>query len=255
MTKLRLAALGLMFAAYPVLSRDLPDPNWGDNGHTTNGKALTLCNHATELMAAGDYANAGKYYDAAVAADPGAYLIVYNRAMYFRHMHQWERALRDLNTSLRIKPVFTEAYLMRGAINDRLGNYRDALADYNGLVKIFPRDSGLRDCRASLLATCPDASVRNGQAAISDATAACKMANWGAPQFIDTLAAAYAEAGDFDSAIRFEQKAIAQAHKVRSYSEGMEHRLALYQQHKPFRETPGTASRNLAKPAKPERTE
>jgi tetratricopeptide (TPR) repeat protein len=239
----------------PALSRDLPDPNWGDNGHTTNGKALTLSNHATELMAAGDYVNAGKYYNAAVEADPGAYLIVYNRAMYFRETHQWERALRDLNTSLRLKPVFTEAYLMRGAINDRLGNYRDALADYNGLVKIFRRDSGLLDCRASLLATCPDASVRNGKAAVSDATAACKISNWGAPQFIDTLAAAYAETGDFESAVRFEQKAIAQARKVRSYSEGMERRLTLYQQRKPYREKPGTLPRSVAKSGTPKQGE
>jgi tetratricopeptide (TPR) repeat protein len=229
----------------------LPDGHWGNNAHTTsNSKALVLCNHATEAIERGDYVNARKYYDAAVEADPGAYLIVYLRARYFRETKQWQLALRDLNTSLQLKPTFTEAYLMRAAIHDRLGNYREALIHYDALVKRFPRDSGLRDCRASLLATCPDGSVRNAQVAISDATAACKSSNWGAPAFIDTLAAAYAEAGDFDSAIQFEEKAIAQARKVKSYAEGMERRLALYQQHKPYREKPGTAARTSAKSEK-----
>jgi tetratricopeptide (TPR) repeat protein len=167
--------------------------------------------------------------------------------MYFNETHQWQLALQDLNSCLRLKPTFSGAFVMRGAVNDRLGNFRDSLADYNGLVRLNPRDSWMLDCRASLLATCPDASVRNGPAAINDATTACKISNWGTPQFIDTLAAAYAEAGDFDSAIRFEEQAIAKATKAKVYSTGMKQRLALYQQHKPYREPLGTSPRNQAK--------
>ena len=64
------------------------------------------------------------------------------------------------------------------------------------------------------------------------------------------MAAAYAETGDFDSAVRFEEKAIARAHKLKRDSAGMEKMLALYQQHKPYREPPGTPSRREGKSEK-----
>lgn len=226
--------------------------DWGGNEHLVgNSKAAVLCNQGIDLLARGYNATARKYFDAAIESDRGSYLLYWNRAMYFRETHQWSLALTDLNSCLRLKRTYVPAFVMRGAINDRLGNYRDALADYNGVVKISPHDRWMLDCRASLLATCPDASVRNGQAAVQDAMAACKMDNFDRAQFIDTLAAAYAETGDFDSATRYEEKAMAQAHKSKEYTAGMEKRLALYQRHKPYREPAGTVRTDLSKSSKP----
>lgn len=216
------------------------------NNDSSNSNATVLNNHAMALLSKGDHANARRFFDAAVQADSGSYILFYNRALCFRAMHQWDLALKDLNTCLRLKRTCLDAYVMRGGVNERLGNYKDALADYNGLIKLS-RSSWMLDCRASLLATCPDASVRNGQAAVTDATAACRIDSWDFPHFIDTLAAAYAETGDFNSAVQFEEKAIARAHKLKFDSAGMEKRLALYQQHKPYRAPRGTPSRGEGK--------
>jgi hypothetical protein len=55
----------------------------------------------------------------------------------------------------------------------------------------------------------------------------------GKPDHIDTLAAAYAEAGDFDSAVRFEQQALAHEREEEDRKQ-YEYRLSMYQARRPF---------------------
>ena len=80
----------------------------------------------------------------------------------------------------------------------------------------------------------PRPAFRNGKQAVADATAACRIDSWDTWDYIDTLAAAYAEAGDFDNAIKFENEAIRKTRDADAIK-GAQERLALYQQHRPFR--------------------
>ena len=64
---------------------------------------------------------------------------------------------------------------------------------------------------AWFLATCPDATLRNGPEAVRLASHACAVTGRGNPELLDTLAAAYAEAGKFPEAINVAQEAIAVA--------------------------------------------
>ena len=88
---------------------------------------------------------------------------------------------------------------------------------------------------AWLRATCPEADVRNGKEAVELALKACELSEWKDWRMIDTLAAAYAEQGDFDGAIKY-QKQVLQTGKSSNEYDKIKRHLALYEQHTPYRE-------------------
>ena len=85
--------------------------------------------------------------------------------------------------------------------------------------------------RAWLWATCKDAKFRDGKQAVESATKACELTKWQSPGYLDTLAAAYAESGDFAAAIHWEEKAIELTHDPKS-AESHRKNLALFKDHK-----------------------
>ncbi len=72
--------------------------------------------------------------------------------------------------------------------------------------------------------------------AIEYAKRACELTNWENAGNIDTLAAAYAEAGDFDSAVKWETQYLTSLSLSPSDASDGQARLALYQAHKPYHE-------------------
>jgi hypothetical protein len=66
-----------------------------------------------------------------------------------------------------------------------------------------------RTAIAWFLLNCPDRSYRDAHQAVRDAASACRLIGWRDEEMIDLLAIAYAETGDFDSAVRYEEKALA----------------------------------------------
>jgi Flp pilus assembly protein TadD len=88
---------------------------------------------------------------------------------------------------------------------------------------------------AWLLAISPNEKLRNGKEAVELARRACELSDWKDPSFIGTMAAASAEVGNFDDAVKWQRKSlelgvpeieVEQAHR----------RLKLYEQRKPFHE-------------------
>ena len=88
-------------------------------------------------------------------------------------------------------------------------------------------------------ATYPVAELRNGPEAIENATKACELTGWRNPVYVDTLAAAHAETGDFDSAIKWQKKAIEMLTKEQRAlpQADFELRLKLYESGLPARES------------------
>jgi tetratricopeptide (TPR) repeat protein len=92
---------------------------------------------------------------------------------------------------------------------------------------------------AWILATNADPKVRDGKRAIELATKSCELSGWKDGNPIDTLAAAYAEAGDFQHAIEFENRAIALMQDDEDWIEDARSRLKLYEEHQAYRDSSG----------------
>jgi tetratricopeptide (TPR) repeat protein len=197
---------------------------------------VDLLNQGNAFMHNHEYAKARQTYDSVIAHDAKCWIAFFGRAEAFEGLHEWGHAVADYDMTIRLKPSFYMASIQRASVNARLGNYNAAFSEYEHLLSLHPmaytRALILND-RAWLRATAGNATIRNGHEAISDAKAACNLTTWSKPEYIDTLAAAYAEAGDFQSATQFEERALKDVHDVTR--KGYEQRLSLFQSHRPFR--------------------
>jgi hypothetical protein len=126
--------------------------------------------------------------------------------------------------------IFAQSCLSHGQFTNAINMCREAVAEN-------PQDPWSYNTLAWIKATCPDSSVRNGPEAVSAATQACELTRWKLASVIDTLAAACAESGDFERAIRFQKQALLVGSVPESERGAMRERLALYKQSQPFRET------------------
>jgi hypothetical protein len=117
-----------------------------------------------------------------------------------------------------------------------LGRYTDAVDALHQAIFLNPKNARIYNDLAWMKATCSDASVRNGQEAVSAASNACELSEWKNWRFIDTLAAACAEAGDFQRAIEFQEQALRAGTPTESQQKIMRERVSLYKQSQPLRE-------------------
>jgi tetratricopeptide (TPR) repeat protein len=205
---------------------------------SANGEGIKLDMQAQEQMQKGDLAGAGRTIELAMRKDPTLWLTYFMRARLLARQRRYELAIEDCNWVLRKYPKFIEAALLRAQANADLGKYAESLKELDYLVRIRPHvDSYARalSSRAWLLAMCPHPSFRNGRQAVQDAKIACKLTNWTDESTIDSLAAAYAETGDFDSAVRYAEQALTVSGITSVASKMIQRHLASFKEHKLIR--------------------
>ncbi|MBV8176208.1 MAG: hypothetical protein JO151_16825 [Verrucomicrobia bacterium] len=127
-----------------------------------------------------------------------------------------------------------QLYTLRANALSRLGRKSEAINDFQTAIKLSKTDPFCRAGAAWLYATSADGRIRNGAYAVSLATEAAKLSLWKDDTVLDVLAAAYAEAGDFSAAQKWEENAILRASEqdVPFY----QRRLLSYQAGKAWRE-------------------
>lgn len=118
------------------------------------------------------------------------------------------------------------------------GEWQNAIHDYEQVLQARPEDIVALASLARILAACPDDDLRDGQRAVEYAQKACQLTNWTNVVPLATLAAAYAEIGDFEAAADWQRKAVDLAPE--EAKPAMHKPLQLYEQRKALRlgETP-----------------
>jgi tetratricopeptide (TPR) repeat protein len=145
---------------------------------------------------------------------------------------RFDSAIADYSAAIGLDPRLPEPYLGRGLAFEEKKTYDKAVADYTKALQTDPRFTHAYNNLGWLLATCPEANVRDGKKAVEYATRACELSDWKDPRRLDTLAAAYAEAGRFEEAVKWQGKAVEWASE--KSREDRRRRLELYKSGKPY---------------------
>ncbi len=150
---------------------------------------------------------------------------------------QYAQEVAALTRLLAIDSDNVDALISRGAAYSLLGRYQEAWYDFRAAAKYDPENAEALNDRAWFLSTNPDPSLRDGRKALDLADRACELTDWVEADYIDTLAAAYAEIGNFDEAAIWEQRALDMDRgRSPANTKVFQHRIDLYRRHLPCRE-------------------
>lgn len=150
---------------------------------------------------------------------------------------KYPQALVEINKAIALCPDSEDFTERRGWIHEQLGKYDLAKADYEQAIRLGggnnPGSESVNNL-AWILATAPDAEIRDAARAVELALSACKMSRWKDTSHLGTLAAAYANNGQFEEAISWQEKALARA-KAKAAKAELRAGLELYRAGQPYR--------------------
>jgi tetratricopeptide (TPR) repeat protein len=150
-----------------------------------------------------------------------------------------DEAIAEWQKAIEINPQFAPARYNLGRGLAQKGRWSEALAQWRQGLRLEPNDLPVLKQTAWVLATCPEASVRNGAEAVVLAERALQLSGGREPAILDTLAVAFAEASRFPEAVQTARRALALAaeQNQQPLAEALKARIALYEAKTPFRET------------------
>jgi tetratricopeptide (TPR) repeat protein len=182
------------------------------------------------LAAAGKPAEALAEWRRAAALAPGDPDIQNRLGLAYAGANRLEEAIGHWQRAIELRPRFPEVRYGLGRAYYLAGRMSEAVAQWRELLRDTPDDLAVLNRMARVLGTCPDASVRNGADAVRFAEHAIELSR--TAEVLDTLAAAYAEAGRFPEASRTAESAAQLAPRDR----GIRERLESYRAGRPYRE-------------------
>jgi tetratricopeptide (TPR) repeat protein len=141
----------------------------------------------------------------------------------------------------QVDPAFTDAQCQLAFNLYQQGNIAGAMAQFRSALKTLPRSPFLLSNLAFLLATCPDATLRNLPEATRLAEEACRLTHYHTPAFLSTLGVVYSETGRFPEAIQMAEKASALATESgeKELVQKNQELLKLYRANRPFHDSTG----------------
>jgi protein O-mannosyl-transferase len=185
-----------------------------------------------------------------VALEPESATLQVGLGKAYARKGRLDEAIIHFQKTLEVEPADVEAQYDIGLSLIQAGRFDEAIIHLQKALEIEPdfaetQDSAVNNNFAWSLATNPDATKRNGALAVKLAEAACRKTHYQATIMVGTLAAAYAEVGRFDDAIKAAQQACSLASQSgdRKLLQKNQELLALYLKHQPYRESQANVSK------------
>ena len=147
-----------------------------------------------------------------------------------------DEAIFQYQHALQNDPDCAQARVSLGAVLLQRGKVEEAITQFQQALQLEPNDPEVQNRLAWLLATGPKASLRNGNKAVELARQANALTGGENPIILNTLAAAFAEAGRFPEAVETAQRALrlAEAQSDTTLAGTLQFELKLYQAGSPF---------------------
>jgi tetratricopeptide (TPR) repeat protein len=179
-------------------------------------------------------------------------------AFFYQANKQPRKAIETFDKVLTKDPHNLTALRSRSDAMLSIGDHKGAIEGYEQAMKIKDDDDGILNNYAWVLATSPKDEVRDGEKSLELAKKAAEVTDHAKPHILSTLAAAYAETGDFETARKWSKKALEIADKDDAEMiDHLEKELKSFEEEKPWREINEDPEKEDDKPAeeKPEEGE
>jgi len=185
----------------------------------------------------GQLDKAKRQFKRGIQLAPGFATIHNNLGKVYASRGQWDKATPCFIRAIRLDPGNADWHYAMFRMLAGAGRDRQALKHLRIFLLAKPGHVGARNDLAWLLATSPDGGVRDGRRAVEIAQGVCGEAETFGN--LATLAAAYAEAGDFAQAVRTQQRAVELTERAGSdQADKYRRRLELYRSGRPLRQLP-----------------
>jgi len=202
-----------------------------DDAHGLSGRA-------DALVCLEKYDDAIADYSRAIQLDP-KWFDYFGRGIAYKAKGDQTRAIQNFDEGIAIAPSIPALYVYRGAVFSARGDTSGENADFEKVSNLISDSRGAFNRYGWALATSAVSAYRDGPSAIRYATRACELSSWKKANEMDTLAAAYAEAGRFKEAIQWQTSALEAGGDIDR--EDFEARLAMYRKHEAYRSDDSTA--------------
>jgi tetratricopeptide (TPR) repeat protein len=193
------------------------------------------------------YGPAVQSFKECLQLDPDSVSTHENFAKVVMRLNDPDAAIRHLTEAIQLNPnIALTHHALARALKSK-GRTEEAITHFREALRIKPNWEKPMNRLAWILATHSDSNLRDPQEALSLALRACELADYQAPGFLDTLAAAYAAAGRFADAVDTAEKAVqltASGDKKQRH-QAILNRLDLYRQQKPYRQPPYTPKKRM----------
>ncbi len=195
-------------------------------------------NLANALAKLGQFDEMAAEYHKAMEINP-EFADAYNNLGIALGRYGWfDEAMAHFQRGLELKPDYTDARNNLSFTRSLREELLKVLAGRRESLRSHPDDIVLLNETAWVLATNPNASIRNGAEAVELAQRAVQLSDGREPAVLGTLAAAYAEAGRFSEAVQAARTALqlAAEQNKQPLAESIKAKIALYEAQTPYHE-------------------